>query len=228
MPSAKQSDGGLQGKRNPAGPQRGGWGREGAWPGLLFAQGWACSSPAFAQPQEVERLLFNPERAETQSPAHLHRGGIGPSAWGWGVGKASLKCFRKGLPAGLFPSCHSVGARPALGQPPAAPQPGFLFPPSSPKPRRQVGMRAKDPSFGFGLRWAQILGPLLAVHDVEPVPSLCSPQNVLILAFPSYKMRTPNNPKGLNQMRSCVWKALQVMTRNSINVAGQHGLVLHL
>lgn len=54
--------------------------------GLLFAQGSACSSPKFAQPQAVKRLLFNPERAEAQSPAHL-QGGIGPAGWGDGQGR---------------------------------------------------------------------------------------------------------------------------------------------
>lgn len=80
---------------------------------LLFAQGWACSSPKFAQPQAVKS---NPERAEAQSPAHL-QGETGPPGWqGW-AGKTSLKLFlHRDLPAGLFLSGHFRGSKPYSGQ----------------------------------------------------------------------------------------------------------------
>lgn len=113
LPQAKNPNGGLQGTRKLPGPQKGGWGREEAWQRLLFAQGRACSLPAFAQLQAVGRLLFNPEGTAAQSPAHL------PSRlWvrvGWAA-EASLKFFHKGLPAGLFQSGHFSGSQTCRGQ----------------------------------------------------------------------------------------------------------------
>lgn len=72
---------------------------------LLFAQGWACPSPAFAQPQAVERLLFNPERAEAQSPAHLH-GGIGPEILSQGFARRAISkgpfLYKRDLPGPIL------------------------------------------------------------------------------------------------------------------------------
>lgn len=83
--------------------------------GLLFAQGWACSSPKFAQPQAVKRLLFNPERAEAQSPAHLP-GGIGPPGWvGMGGGGDRGGMGREVFPETIISqgfACRAVSKRP--------------------------------------------------------------------------------------------------------------------
>lgn len=53
-----------------------------ARPWLLFAQGWVSPLAAFAHPQGVERLLFNPERVAAQSPALLERAALPPQRIG--------------------------------------------------------------------------------------------------------------------------------------------------